>query len=1398
MKRIKGIFRDTNPIDQPDETYLDARNVEINREFGTISSQKGNVLSANVTGTIIGHTRVSGNRFVIFSKNNALPQPSRIGIFSPDHPTTTYSDITPIGLDFDFGSYVQARAVIDTKGRDIVYWVDGKNPPRFMDIDNMSTILEDYDLFPNTLSKTQVSLTTVDDGGSLTTGAYWFAIAYVDEEGTRTDYSTVFGPVYITRDSERLGGSDTKVATSKRIVLSLSDIDSDRYSKLRVAVISKHDGVIDPVKILSDIPVSSTSMQLVHTGNETFSTGSLEEIVIDRAKYSKAGAIAILDDFLYLGDLTEEEEVNYQRYANGITSELHTELFMLPSIEQESVTSSDKLYKTNENGFLDPVVASTKKGFRLDDAYAFYIDFVLKSGKITKAYHIPGRGPKTVVQGAVPAYTSISVNSNSLNVSETFTITIDGETSGPITVLSSDSIDSIKTKIYNALISTPAIVSANNITPSLFISRVIAGAVGNGKTVSKTVTTPDSSGSGAYAIGYLEVTTNPFSNQSLTIFVGSESTTLNILSTDTASDIAFKIASALNGYGPISTNWTSVANGNIVELTAVFQGTAYNDVLLDSDDPFLIRGGFTFGGADSTPGTVSLTTPSFIGGIDGTSVNELSPGSETAYVFQEKAIPWTNGMAFWQNENEFYPDTEDFDIWTVDGSGNGVPTGNTLRNQKVRHHRFPGNEWINEPLMSGDRLKVYSIRFSNISVPESLRKKAVGFRIHYAKRDELNSLVLDSSVVHNGRLDSDILRACDANRPDTTNQHLKASGISYLYPFHLLSSKARLGTATHIKRHTFLRQARPSQSNDTHDYRPNGSDSFFYINDLISNRSVSPLKAFLNPISGISYVESQAENVNVSLNKAGITNLIQNRWGQQMVVVKNDIVDSDREYYACDIVSMKPNLYQSFDNQLLVDTNYYQEIDSNNVYTTSAVFGGDTFTGIWAYKTARKRATGEQFNIVINSVITQSYSNVELRGIGDNPYESFYPVQPDVTIAYAMRESNGKPAYQWNNGSPNYDNFIRYNRDFSELNTIKPGFVGFDNIDVFDFPSRIIRSQKSKILGMNFRTFLADDYIDLPNSRGKVVRLSVYDSVLIPHLERALVRTRGSEEIKTADFRAFLGTGDIFGVKPEEILYTENGEYGISNPDHALSTPFGYVFVDVKARKIHMLNGEGMKEISNNGLFTNFQQVISDSSSIRLGYDPSLRRVFVTIAGNDTYAYHPELGMWMTTHSFEPNVYLNDDRNLFTNKNNAIWKHGEGFLIYGQQFTCFYKIVENRQKEYTKNLESIRIIMDTTNNGTFSNDFITNFQITNSHQDTGTIPIVKDAAFGYLSNARKVNNEWHISGFRNITSGSDAYAWARRQRLYDKYFIINLVFTPGTSKTFKIHDVEPNLSMRSR
>ena len=147
-------------------------------------------------------------------------------------------------------------------------------------------------------------------------------------------------------------------------------------------------------------------------------------------------------------------------------------------------------------------------------------------------------------------------------------------------------------------------------------------------------------------------------------------------------------------------------------------------------------------------------------------------------------------MSFWENENELYPNTESFLKGDVTSEGEVVISGeNTLAGQKVRHHKFPGNNSNNENsfvgrganptnnnypqqattfsvdgdnvggettaasdlsaaggMMMDEEIKIMGIKLKNLKIPKYILKQIQGYKIYYAKRNKENKTILGQSV----------------------------------------------------------------------------------------------------------------------------------------------------------------------------------------------------------------------------------------------------------------------------------------------------------------------------------------------------------------------------------------------------------------------------------------------------------------------------------------------------------------------------------------------------------------------------------------------------------------------------------------------------------------------------
>ena len=90
MKRLKGLYKDGDPVDQPPETYRDALNINVNESIGSISTEKGTrVLTVLPQDhVLLGSHLLSDGRIVVFSINTTTDV-SQMGIIEPESNTYT-------------------------------------------------------------------------------------------------------------------------------------------------------------------------------------------------------------------------------------------------------------------------------------------------------------------------------------------------------------------------------------------------------------------------------------------------------------------------------------------------------------------------------------------------------------------------------------------------------------------------------------------------------------------------------------------------------------------------------------------------------------------------------------------------------------------------------------------------------------------------------------------------------------------------------------------------------------------------------------------------------------------------------------------------------------------------------------------------------------------------------------------------------------------------------------------------------------------------------------------------------------------------------------------------------------------------------------------------------------
>jgi len=293
-------------------------------------------------------------------------------------------------LNFDINYPIHKAVHKITNCTTEVYWTDGLNPRRFINIEQVpyiTTYLDDgicdpviqatldcnkLKVQPNFQVPT-INITDIVVGGDLKAGAYQFAIQYSNASGDAyTSYYSVTNPTSIA--NTEITTPDFQYSVGKSIVLSIDNLDvTGYYQYFNLAVIKTiNNGTT--VELVGTYNIQEKSVNITYTGQNTTQIPlSLGDILEKFPYYDIAKDVTNVQDVIVWDNLTSIDRINYQSIANKI--QLQWETYKLPA----NNTYAQGFYTANLRGYLR------------DEVYPFEIVFLLDNGKQTDGFHIPGR-----------------------------------------------------------------------------------------------------------------------------------------------------------------------------------------------------------------------------------------------------------------------------------------------------------------------------------------------------------------------------------------------------------------------------------------------------------------------------------------------------------------------------------------------------------------------------------------------------------------------------------------------------------------------------------------------------------------------------------------------------------------------------------------------------------------------------------------------------------------------------------------------------------------------------------------------------------------------------------------------------------------------------------------------
>ena len=366
MKPVKGMNLDVSPDTQPPGTYRSARNWIYHDELDSLMQEPGQGTLRTILGDsnfILAYHVFAEDNIVFLTVGRTQESTTDSKLITWNGSGNTNQELADNSLAFDRNRNYSVDGFINSEDQRVLIWTDNVKAPCIYNLDIANVTAGQRFLVPN---RKQVSMEIdTTTGGTLSQGSYFFSVAYTMEDGTELNFGPPHGPFRVPED----GGG---------IYLSLSNLDTD-YSRCRIGVIQVSDNAISAFTGQDLRFQTSTATTLV--SGRILDELLLEEFTQIPTGYTKAETLTMHDNRLYLGNLEEHDDNGdtLQRHANRIEP-----LWLLP--RSAGLQETDRVNN-------DPNDAR----FMPDEVYAFYIAWIREDGSYTKAYHIPGRKfPSTI------------------------------------------------------------------------------------------------------------------------------------------------------------------------------------------------------------------------------------------------------------------------------------------------------------------------------------------------------------------------------------------------------------------------------------------------------------------------------------------------------------------------------------------------------------------------------------------------------------------------------------------------------------------------------------------------------------------------------------------------------------------------------------------------------------------------------------------------------------------------------------------------------------------------------------------------------------------------------------------------------------------------------------------
>ncbi len=365
-----GLVQDVQPQEQIAGTYRFALNVvQDNHEGaqGILSSEPGNDIVLSLDGNYAGKIPLDASSAVIFAEGGY------IYLFEKDT-LTTLKHIPDLGFSRNHPVTGEFRIIRGCER--VIYFCDGVNPDRYLNLDRLDQFTTSNDLRLNPLvSSPSIQTTLQTSGGRLEYGSYSFVIELLDASlnvmyrSLTTPKVFVGSALNIETSTADVGG---KPLSTNSIRLQVSSItEAATFVRVGVLKYTSSDGLTATAHYVGQLFPQQGGVDFVYTG------------------FNASAGDILIDPSAILSAMVVYESSKTMRQVHGKLLRMNLRQSAKDySTFQKAASKIKTKYVIEEVEYNSSLDHITEQG---DEVKAYGIVYVYNTGKVTDVFHIPGR-----------------------------------------------------------------------------------------------------------------------------------------------------------------------------------------------------------------------------------------------------------------------------------------------------------------------------------------------------------------------------------------------------------------------------------------------------------------------------------------------------------------------------------------------------------------------------------------------------------------------------------------------------------------------------------------------------------------------------------------------------------------------------------------------------------------------------------------------------------------------------------------------------------------------------------------------------------------------------------------------------------------------------------------------